>query len=103
MSSYLNGDPRRPGKIHRYTPPSTDSGGNPTIEFVSFLGMVLSIGSVMFESKWCAWIAIFCALGTFGNARASDDVKHLVTMALLAVCVLVMSYFHNPAPLTIQI
>lgn len=100
MSSYISGDPRRPNKVHRFSP-SADT-GDQLVDFMNFVGMILSVCGMMFESKWCAWVAVFSAVGTFANARASEDMKQFISISMLAVSVLIMCYIHNPAPLTLQ-
>ncbi|VDD79764.1 unnamed protein product [Mesocestoides corti] len=100
---YIDGDPRRPNKIHRLSSTISRSNGDQMVEIMNFLGMVLSIVGMMWESKWCAWIAVFCVVGTFANTKASEEIKQLVSMSLLSISVLVVCYVHNPTPLTLQI
>ncbi|VDM01078.1 unnamed protein product [Schistocephalus solidus] len=103
MSTFLTGDPRRANKIHRFTPSASDGSGEPIVDYMNFLGMILSICGMMFESKWCAWAAVFCGVGTFANSRVSEDMKQLISIFLLAISVLIMCYIHNPTPLSLQI
>ncbi|KAK2154064.1 hypothetical protein LSH36_278g06056 [Paralvinella palmiformis] len=93
-------DPRRPGKVHRYTRPSV--GGlvdDPTAEYMNLFGMIFSMCGLMLKLKWCAWAAVYCAFISFANARSSDDTKQMLSSFMLSVSAVFMSYLQNPQPM----
>ncbi|KPP58429.1 protein Asterix-like [Scleropages formosus] len=90
MFSNSMADPRRQNKILRYKPPSTDT--NPTLEdptpdYMNLLGMIFSMCGLMlklteklvFQLKWCAWIAVYCSFISFANSRSSEDTKQMMS------------------------
>ncbi|XP_013413745.1 protein Asterix [Lingula anatina] len=102
MSSHNSAnDPRRPNKIHRYTPPSsTGPLEDPTPEYMNLLGMIFSMFGLMMKVKWCAWAAVYCSFISFANSRASEDAKQLLSSFMLSISAVVMTYLQNPQPMT---
>lgn len=100
-------DVRRPNKIKRYKP---DFAIIPYDDFITdimnILGMGLSMAGLMGRIKLCAWLALFCSLVGFANARSLgrnasfDDSKQVLSSFMLSISALVMSYLQNPFPLT---
>ncbi|XP_067931413.1 PAT complex subunit Asterix-like [Watersipora subatra] len=93
-------DPRRPDKVRRFKPIPTNPLDDPVSDYMNLLGMVLSMCGLMMKMKWCSWCAIYCALIGFANNKTSDDAKQIFSSFMLSISSVVMSYMHNPEPLT---
>uniref|UniRef100_A0A8C3IIH1 PAT complex subunit Asterix n=7 Tax=Euteleostomi TaxID=117571 RepID=A0A8C3IIH1_CHRPI len=103
MASNSMADPRRPNKVLRYKPPSTEN--NPTLEdptpdYMNLLGMIFSMCGLMLKLKWCAWIAVYCSFISFANSRSSEDTKQMMSSFMLSISAVVMSYLQNPQPMS---
>ncbi|VDP90668.1 unnamed protein product [Echinostoma caproni] len=86
----------------RFVPVSQDSPPvDQTIDYLSFIGMLLSICGLLFEMKLAAWVAVMCALLTYANARTNEDTKQLVSGFMLSISALVICYMHNPQPMPV--
>ncbi|XP_077326535.1 PAT complex subunit Asterix [Lithobates pipiens] len=103
MTGNSGSDPRRPGKIQRYKPPTTDSSptlDDPTPDYMNLLGMIFSMCGLMLKLKWCAWIAVYCSFISFANSRSSEDTKQMMSSFMLSISAVVMSYLQNPQPMS---
>ncbi|XP_054635331.1 protein Asterix isoform X2 [Dunckerocampus dactyliophorus] len=103
MSSNNMADPKRPNKVLRYKPPTTET--NPTLEdptpdYMNLLGMIFSMCGLMLKLKWCAWIAVYCSFISFANSRSSEDTKQMMSSFMLSISAVVMSYLQNPQPMS---
>ncbi|CAL8088400.1 unnamed protein product [Calicophoron daubneyi] len=80
MSNVAATDPRRPNKLRRFIPLSQDAPAlDPTIDYLNFVGMVLSMCGLLFEMKLAAWMAVVCAFITYANSRTGEDTKQLIS------------------------
>ncbi|KAG5442952.1 Protein Asterix [Clonorchis sinensis] len=100
MSSVVSTDPRRPKKLKRFVPLSSDATPlDQTIDYLNFFGMILSMCGLLFEVKLAAWTAVICAFVTYANSRAGEDKKQLISGFMLSISALMICYMHNPQPM----
>uniref|UniRef100_A0A6M2DPN5 Uncharacterized protein n=1 Tax=Xenopsylla cheopis TaxID=163159 RepID=A0A6M2DPN5_XENCH len=97
-------DFRRPDRINRYKPPTTNGQGGTnedlTPDYMNILGMIFSMCGLMMRLKWSAWLALYCSCISFANSRVSDDAKQILSSFMLSVSAVVMSYLQNPTPMS---
>ncbi|KAF6776855.1 hypothetical protein AHF37_04524 [Paragonimus kellicotti] len=80
MSNLTTTDPRRPKKLRRFVPSSPDgASADQTIDYLNFVGMILSMCGLLFEVKLAAWVAVACAFVTYANSRSGEDTKQLIS------------------------
>ncbi|KAF5395833.1 WD repeat domain 83 opposite strand [Paragonimus heterotremus] len=100
MSNLTTADPRRPKKLRRFVPSSPDGvSADQTIDYLNFVGMILSMCGLLFEVKLAAWVAVACAFVTYANSRSGEDTKQLISGFMLSISALLICYMHNPQPM----
>ncbi|XP_039273231.2 PAT complex subunit Asterix-like [Styela clava] len=87
-------------KIVRYKPQTGNLGDDPLPDYINLVSMIFSMCGLMLKIKWCAWASIFGSLVSFANSRSNDDGRQVLSSFMLSVSSVVMTYLHNPAPMT---
>ncbi|XP_018421621.1 PREDICTED: protein Asterix [Nanorana parkeri] len=91
-------DPRRPGKILRYKPPTTESSptlDDPTPDYMNLLGMIFSMCGLMLKVR-----LEYSKPRTPFKVNLPFSVQASGEKNRLSISAVVMSYLQNPQPMS---
>ncbi|XP_030371291.1 protein Asterix-like [Scaptodrosophila lebanonensis] len=96
----VSADPRCKRKIIRYKPPLNRSLGLSS-DYVSLLGMFLSVCGLTLRLKWCSWLSLYCSCVSFATSREVDFLSQGFPSYVVCISALVMAYMRDPEPMTL--